>query len=163
MGITGGESEAGDSRKRMGKRGKPAASAAARPAFSDWVLCAACFVYLTVLPAIMALAMPEKVVATGVHQTYGACAQAVVDLFGYTRAKFLCRESYDEDFHFDCSDQRLPPDRPSWYTLCGRAHSNFPLYMGVCSVLAATTSICLGGMLLPKGLPSGSRPKAKNA
>ena len=55
-----------------------------------------CLPVLAVLPAIMALAMPEKVVATGVHQTYGACAQAVVDLFGYTRAKFLCRESYDE-------------------------------------------------------------------
>eukprot|EP00729_Bicosta_minor_P001916 gene1916-15700_t len=88
--------------------------------------------YFAVHLVIVAAGTPESVVATGVHQVYGDCGVKDVDLMGYQRTKYLCKESYEEDFHFNCvNDEVLPPeDHPSWFTVCGkgwRAQAGFKL------------------------------------
>ena len=53
------------------------------------------------------------------------------DLSNYSRYKFLCKADFDEDFHFGCpaaAAESFPPPQPSWYAICGRAHSNHSRY-----------------------------------
>ena len=72
------------------------------------------------------------------------------DLMGNVRHKFLCAEDFDEDFTFACVDT-LPAAGTQWYTVCGKAHDNFPLWMGAVSGLAAAGtllySFLLGGFV----------------
>eukprot|EP00966_Prymnesium_polylepis_P164504 3803102-Prymnesium_polylepis.1 len=100
---------------------------------------------------MLALGAPERIIATGVHQSYGGCDESAVDLFGYTRRRYLCREAYDEDFHFGCSQQALPPAEPSWYTLCGAAHTAYERYVATAALIALTAACGIGGMLLLGG------------
>lgn len=63
------------------------------------------------------------------------------------RRAYLCAESFDEDFTFSCSEQALPPKLPTWYTLCGKAHSHFALYVGLEAALATMAAAALATML----------------
>ena len=98
----------------------------------------------------MALGDPAAVVAEGVHQQYGACHVPDVDLSNYSRYKYLCKSDYDEDFTFLCpaaAGQPLPPPQPSWYILCGKAHSSYSLHFLAVTGLGAAASACIYGML----------------
>eukprot|EP00041_Stephanoeca_diplocostata_P015482 m.295780 g.295780 ORF g.295780 m.295780 type:complete len:423 (-) comp20048_c0_seq1:211-1479(-) len=101
--------------------------------------------HFVVMTAIMALGDPTTIVSTGIHQDYGDCNIQERDLCGYERNAYLCKESFDEDFTFDCPaavGQTLPPTPTSWYTICGRAHTEYGLYVGTSSI------ICLVGIVL---------------
>ena len=67
----------------------------------------------------------------------GACGVKMKDLMGYEREEYLCKENYDEDFHFDCVEQTFPPENPEWFTICGNAHTNYPLVAATECALAS--------------------------
>lgn len=101
--------------------------------------------HFVVMAAIMALGDPTTIVSTGIHQEYGNCSVRERDLCGYERNAYLCKESFDEDFTFDCPaavGQTLPPTPNSWYTICGRAHTDYALYV------VTSSTICLFGIVL---------------
>jgi hypothetical protein len=100
----------------------------------------------------MAYADPATIVATGAHQEYGECHVKELDLMGYEREAFLCKDSFNEDFTFDCAaatSQTLPPTVPTWFTICGRAHVNYALYVGVSAAIGLCGVISYTAMLLP--------------
>jgi hypothetical protein len=117
----------------------------------DMVLLAAALGTLLTLTLAMTLGEPANVVSLGLHQEYGACAVPDIDLSGYVRTKYLCQAELDEDFHFGCVRQRLPPAQPKWYTICGKQHSNYGLYAGVTATLCALSGAMLTWMLLGVG------------
>ena len=102
----------------------------------DNVLWYSLVIHFTTFVAMMARCNPSTVVATGIHQTYGECGVKARDMMGFVREEFLCEETYDEDFHFDCVDQDLPPAHAEWYTLCGTPHADYSLSLSVESALA---------------------------
>ena len=116
--------------------------------------------YLACMVSILAFGHPESVVSTGVHQSYGPCDERAVDLFGYTRGAYLCREEFAEDFNFYCLDQSLPPAEPSWFTLCGSAHIDYVRYVTTSLVVALTAAFGLGCMLLAGGADPAEKQKA---
>ena len=137
----------------------PPPSAMPREAYSralDRLLLGCSLAYLASLCTVMALGNPASVVSTGVHQEYGACHVPESDLSGYPRFKYLCKEDYDEDYHFGCApEQPLPPSQRSWYTICGRAHSSHALY------LAALVAICLASATSLVTMLGAPRSKAE--
>jgi hypothetical protein len=116
------------------------------PPASDHLLHRAVLVYFATLALIAALGRPETHVATGVHQTYGACNVAATDVTGLTRNEYLCAADFDEDFTFDCAAP--PAEGTRWYTLCGRAHRHFALWLGLVAALAATGAALFSWLLL---------------
>lgn len=115
--------------------------------------------YFAVHLVIVAAGTPESVVATGVHQVYGDCGVKDVDLMGYQRTKYLCKESYEEDFHFNCvNDEVLPPeDHPSWFTVCGkgwRAQAGFKLKFVAYMVVELGLCLTCFGLLVAMYMPA---------
>lgn len=100
----------------------------------DRLLHAAVTLYFAALVLTMAVFEPETHSSTSVHQTYGPCHVEAKDIVGSVRYEFLCAEDYDEDFSFDCV-AHVPPAGATWYMVCGRPHSNYPLWLGVVAVL----------------------------
>ncbi len=90
----------------------------------DRLAYAAALLYFTTLVAIMAAFDPATHLSTGVHQTVGECYVEVTDITGMTRHEFLCARDFDEDYSFACVAEP-PADGTRWYTVCGRAHTNF--------------------------------------
>ena len=91
----------------------------------DLLLLVSAWLHFTSFAAMMLTCDPSTIVATGVHQEYGDCDVKMVDMMGFTRNEYLCKENYDEDFNFDCVDQVLPPENPEWFTVCGNPHKDF--------------------------------------
>ena len=106
---------------------------------------------------------PARVVAEGVHQQIGPCHVPDKDLSNYPRFKFLCPADFEEDYSFDCTaakDQRLRRlKEPSWYIMCGKAHTDRALYVGVVAALGAAASLAMGLLLLLPPAPGGSKAK----
>ncbi len=90
---------------------------------ADRVLHKAIVVYFLALTAIMALFDPTGHKSTGIHQLPGKCYVEAVDITGNKRHEFLCAKDFDEDYTFDCTTP--PADGSEWYTVCGKAHSNY--------------------------------------
>lgn len=107
-----------------------------QPRPGDGLLRGMACAYFVALALIMACFDPRTHVNTSMHQTYGACHVEATDITGLTRYKYLCAEDYDEDFTFACVD-RLPAEGSEWYTVCGRAHTDFPRWMAGVSALGA--------------------------
>lgn len=142
----------------------------ARP--KDILLFRAALAYFTLLALVMALGDPSRVVAQGVHQQVGRCHVVDYDLSNYSRYKFLCKADFDEDFHFGCpaaAAESFPPPQPSWYTICGRAHSNHSRYLFAVIALGVLASSSLAYMLFgsvgikgkpkPGGSATGGGPR----
>lgn len=126
--------------------------AKARP--KDALLFRCAVAYFASLAAVMALGNPAAVVAEGVHQQSGECHVIDYDLANYSRYKYLCQADFDEDFHFGCAAARAeshPPTQPTWYTICGKAHSDQGLYLGAVVTLGALASAALWCMLFGGG------------
>lgn len=104
----------------------------------DWLGLAAAAAYLLMLTVNMTLFAPETHVSTGVHQMPGPCDVEESDILGGTRKKFLCIDDYEEDFTFACTTP--PADGTRWFTICGKAHTNYPAYS------AAVGSLSLVGI-----------------
>jgi hypothetical protein len=119
--------------------------------------------YFVVLVAILALFDPVAHRSASLHQTYGPCDVEATDIAGHTRRKFICAESFDEDFTFDCAPA-LPPQGARWYTVCGKAHTSFGLWMGAVAGLGvagtALYAFLFGvfgrGRGAPRALPGGA-------
>lgn len=91
----------------------------------------------------MVYGVPEDHISTGVHQTYGPCDVFDKDISGHERQVYLCRESYSEDFSFECGEKNPPSEKLSdairheWYTVCGKQHSDYQAFVGVIAALAS--------------------------
>jgi hypothetical protein len=72
-----------------------------------------------------------------VHQQIGECYVEAKDITGLTRHRYLCATDYSEDFDFACAGPRVDA---TWYTVCGRPHSNFGLWMSAVSVIGLVGS-----------------------
>ena len=92
----------------------------------DWLGCGATAAYLLMFAFNMTFFAPETHVSTGLHQPPGPCDVEATDITGATRKQFLCVDNYEEDFTFACTTP--PADGTQWYTICGRAHTNYALY-----------------------------------
>ena len=107
----------------------------------DAVLLLGIVVYYLVMLGCMAFGRPEDVVAEGCHQAINPCAVVGYDLSNYSRFEFLCPNDYDEDFTFDCeraggvARAADLPHRTTWYTICGKRHSNRLLYVAAVAAL----------------------------
>lgn len=106
----------------------------APPSPNDKLLLGAALAYFATLILIMAVFDPATHVNTGVHQTVGECYVEATDITGLTREKFLCATDFDEDYSFECVDT-LPTEGTVWYTVCGRAHTNFAAWLAGVSLL----------------------------
>ena len=94
----------------------------------DRLLLGAAIAYFATLIGIMAAFDPQTHVSAGVHQTVGECYVEQTDITQLTRYEFLCVTDFDEDYTFACVD--APPEgEVSWYTVCGRPHTNFAAWM----------------------------------
>ena len=94
----------------------------------DRLLNGAVVAYFATLIVIMAAFDPSTHRSDSVHQTYGACHVEAKDISGNVRYAFLCAQDFDEDFSFGCLEH-LPAEGSRWYTVCGRAHTNFGRWM----------------------------------
>ncbi|XP_023326089.1 uncharacterized protein LOC111699610 [Eurytemora carolleeae] len=98
--------------------------------------------YYTFMTANMGLGNPESHISSGVHQEYGDCNITAPDITGHLRQVYLCRETHVQDFSFDCEDVcgKVGVDcseaSTSWYTVCGRRHSNYSLYLLATSIIS---------------------------
>jgi len=106
------------------------------PQPGDRLLHAAVVGYFSTLVLIMAVFDPTTHVNTGVHQTVGECYVEVADITGKVRYEYLCPSDFDEDYTFECVDAP-PADGSEWYTVCGRAHTNFPAWLAGVGLLGA--------------------------
>eukprot|EP00435_Cladocopium_sp_Y103_P025630 s3633_g6.t1 len=71
-----------------------------------WSVRAMLCTYFATLVLVGLLFSPEKQVSTGVHQQFGSCNATDIDLMGYERKRYICRERFPMTyFHFDC---RMP-------------------------------------------------------
>jgi hypothetical protein len=60
----------------------------------------------------------------------------------------VCAEDFDEDYTFECVEGR-PEPYAEWYTVCGKAHRDFPRYvLGVAGLCALGLAI-YGWLLRP--------------
>ncbi|MFO7562323.1 MAG: hypothetical protein R6X02_06740 [Enhygromyxa sp.] len=115
---------------------------------------AAIFYFIT-LSAIIASFDPASHQSTGVHQEVGECYVEVTDITGATRHQFLCARDFDEDYSFECVDA-LPAEGERWYTVCGRPHQDFAVWMlGV--ALLGLVGIGLFTLLLGPGRQAAAR------
>ena len=128
----------------------------------DRLLWLTAVLYFGALVGVMAFGSPQSVVAEGVHQQIGECYVHDVDLSNYSRYKYLCATDYEEDFSFDCAPQQnvTALKEPSWYTLCGKAHTDRQLYVQVVAGLGAAAALMLGIMLLPSRADAPAPPPA---
>lgn len=118
----------------MGLRRRAPAAPRGAPSRADRALALAIVIYFATLVIIMAAFDPAAHRSASVHQTYGPCHVAATDITGQTRFKYLCAEDFDEDFSFECTGA-LPAAGTEWYTVCGRPHTSFALWMfGVSSL-----------------------------
>ena len=107
---------------------------------NDWLGAGAVSAFLLMLAFNMTFFAPETHVSTGVHQLPGPCDAREADVTGAERRTVLCVEDYEEDFTFDCATP--PADGAGWYTICGKAHTNYAGYA------VGVGTLALGGILL---------------
>ncbi|MEZ4268550.1 MAG: hypothetical protein R3F39_19465 [Myxococcota bacterium] len=112
----------------------------------DRILMAAIFAWAIVLPTILATNDPATHQSASLHQTYGECHVEATDLTGASRYAYVCAEDFDEDYSFGCLDA-LPAEGSGWYTVCGKAHTDFPLWMGTVMALAMLGALIYAWML----------------
>ncbi|MCB9788499.1 MAG: hypothetical protein H6744_17595 [Deltaproteobacteria bacterium] len=112
----------------------------------DRLILAALVLYFATLPVVLATNDPATHRSASLHQTYGACHVESTDITGATRYAYVCAEDYDEDYRFDCLDA-LPPEGAGWYAVCGKPHSNFPLWMGTVLALSLLGVLTYGALL----------------
>ena len=88
----------------------------------------------------MVVGVPETHVSTGVHQELGPCHVKALDMSGQERQVYLCRESFEEDFDFNCNKASDSRESSEWYTICGKPHKNKETFVAAIGVLALVGS-----------------------
>ena len=112
--------------------GRRTVSRSERPV--DWLGRGAAAAFLVMLAFNTAFFAPETHVSTGLHQLPGPCDVESTDFTGVTRKAFLCVTDFDEDFTFACTTP--PADGTQWFTICGKAHTNYAGYVSAVGGLA---------------------------
>jgi hypothetical protein len=117
----------------------PRAAAAARGGGGscDGLAISLVAVYAAALVAIAFAFDPAAHRSTGVHQRTGPCGVEAIDITGNVRHEFLCATNFSEDYDFRCAD--APAHGATWYSVCGRAHSNFGTWIAGVSIGASAT------------------------
>ena len=118
--------------------GRRAVNPSERPV--DWLGRTAVATYLLMLAFNMSFFAPETHVSTGLHQLPGSCDAQDTDITGVRRRKFLCVDDYEEDFTFACTAP--PAVGAQWFTICGKAHTNYAAYA------AGVGGLALGGIVV---------------
>ncbi len=118
----------------------------AEPRPQDALLRVGAYVYFTALVLILASFDPGSHRNESMHQTYGACHVEATDITGLTRYQYVCADDFDEDYRFDCVEQR-PAAGSEWYTVCGKPHSSFGRWMAGVGGLGFTGILLYGWML----------------
>ena len=126
-----------------------------RPQTAERVLLGGAIAYFGTLAVVMAVFEPETHHSASLHQTYGPCHIEQKDITGMTRFKYVCVEDYDEDYHFGCV-KGLPAAETDWYTVCGKGHSDFPLWLGGVAGLGVLGVLVYAGLLVRGAPPKGS-------
>ncbi|CAJ1330885.1 unnamed protein product [Effrenium voratum] len=121
-----------------------------------WSVRTAMCTYFMTLILVGLLFSPEKQVSTGVHQQFGPCDATDVDLMGYERKRYICRDRFPSAyFHFNCTASleasgrwaRVAPEEgmrdgvSSWYTICGQPHADFRSWLGGLLLLCAAGTL----------------------
>merc|ERR1719153_1400439 len=98
--------------------------------------------YFMFLSLNMMSSDPTTHLSTGVHQSRGNCSVTAQDLTGHYRQVYLCEEAHSQDFTLSCDSlcsENMFGDcttqTTTWYSVCGREHDNYPLWVGVTSVV----------------------------
>eukprot|EP00929_Paragymnodinium_shiwhaense_P023313 TRINITY_DN14626_c0_g1_i1.p1 TRINITY_DN14626_c0_g1~~TRINITY_DN14626_c0_g1_i1.p1 ORF type:complete len:435 (+),score=48.56 TRINITY_DN14626_c0_g1_i1:83-1387(+) len=121
--------------------------------------------WFSMLIFVMTFFSPETQVSTGVHQEFGPCDILDIDLIGFPRSRYICRERYPSSyFTFDCPSaaqsndaqpasgrwMRLSPELSrgthgepvaSWYTVCGVPHESWAKWMLGVTTLGVAGSV----------------------
>jgi hypothetical protein len=128
---------------------------------SDRALRLAAIAYFCTLAGVMAAFDPATHRSASMHQTYGPCHVEAKDIMGLVRYQYVCAEDFDEDYGFECEPAR-PEPQAEWYTVCGKAHTDFPRMMLGVSILCALGLAIYGWLLRPTAAvasdPSPRRP-----
>lgn len=130
------------------RREPPALLASERPT-NDRPLRIMAIVYFCTLAGIMATFDPATHRSASMHQTYGPCHVEAKDIMGLTRYQYVCAEDFDEDYTFECVEGR-PEPYAEWYTVCGKAHSDFPRYLAGLLMLCGLGVAVYGWLLRPR-------------
>ena len=133
------------------RREPPALLASERPPH-DRPLRIMAIVYFCTLAGVMATFDPATHRSASMHQTYGPCHVEAKDIMGLVRYQYVCAEDFEEDYTFDCVEGR-PEPYAEWYTVCGKAHSDFPRHMAGLAVLGALGVLIYGWLLRGAGRP----------
>jgi hypothetical protein len=132
------------------RRAKPLA-----PRKTDRILLSGIVALLGTLVLVLALFDPATHRSESLHQQYGACDVEATDIAGHKRKKFICAESFDEDFTFACAGA-LPAEGSRWYTVCGKPHQSFSRWMGGVAGLGVVASLLYAFMLAGVGRRVGA-------
>lgn len=119
----------------------------APPRAGDRILHLAALIYFSTLIAIMALFEPATHRSASMHQTYGPCHVEAKDITGNVRYQYVCAADFDEDYSFACAAP--PAEMSEWYTVCGRAHTDFPRWMLGVSALGGAGILLYSWLLGP--------------
>ena len=111
----------------------------ARVQIWDLIINLALVLYFCFLFAIMMIGKPEDHSSTGVHQEVGDCSVKGIDISGHERQVYLCKDSYEEDFSFNC--KKTDYETSQWYTVCGNPHKDKPTFVAVIGLLGLMGSI----------------------
>lgn len=118
-----------------------------------WSVRAMLCTYFATLVLVGLLFSPEKQVSTGVHQQFGSCDATDIDLMGYERKRYICRERFPTTyFHFECrmpeaGMEQITPEAAltdgvaSWYTICGQPHADYQNWLSGLLVLCGTGAL----------------------
>lgn len=107
-----------------------------------------CIHYAFYIILVLAVAKPENLRSTGMHETVGNCSlfSSVTSVIGMTLPKksFLCASNYSEPvFDWHClPDSQPPAEMSQWYTVCGTPYPNRQEYILV------VCTFCLLGLLV---------------
>jgi hypothetical protein len=115
---------------------------------SDRPLRLAAIVYFCTLAGVMAIFDPATHRSASMHQVYGPCHVEAKDIMGLLRYQYVCAEDFDEDYTFDCVDER-PAPYAEWYTVCGKPHAAFPRYLLGMALLCGLGIATYGWLLRP--------------
>jgi len=121
---------------------------------TNWVLVMFLEWYFLFLAVNMLGANPAKHLSTGVHQELGDCSVRAPDITGHERQVFLCAETHSQDFSLSCDQlcsQNMFNDcavqTNTWYSVCGKAHTDYPLFAGVMMALCSLGSLTFAFLL----------------
>jgi len=111
---------------------------------TNWVVVMFLEWYYLFLSVNMLGADPASHLSTGVHQEIGDCSVRAPDITGHERQVYLCAETHSQDFLLDCAQlcsQNVFDDcavqTSTWYSVCGRPHTNYLLWVGVTITLCS--------------------------